>query len=619
MRERGLLSGFSEVEKKEKEKEEGKSQVGGEKNGKNEKNGEEKEEQGEKKSVNKEEEWIIQSMNWEGAQGGVAAIKMGHFHGAKNFAGGLVALIKSNGEIPPKDPLNNVVNPSGGVVVGGDGGVTAAVDAVAGGDIATANAATTDSVGSAIEMDSAKIAPNSDASTANPTTTVTPAPEGANPSQQHSDLPPEIIKQHKETLRQLQGMRVYHLAGYHIPENGPLPPDLKLPVEDPTPQDPTCMFRLLENLTALRLRFEESLAAAAAGGDSKSSSGRGGVAAVGTTLGAGSSQWGGHAAEASGTEPSQDNQQPQLRFDKDKVAAAAGGGQYDEDADPLNAPEVIQAVLDFKRMLEERDVKSRKRRVDIITERMEKRVRELVEEGRKERKERKAKEEDERKRLELEKAKDGEKESGEGTASNGAAVAATAAEGGTVGDTGRRGVSNLPAWMTRGGADATPTSQPDSANNVNNIDGNDGDPESKKRKFIPSEANRDINVRKPRLDVEGGPSLSEIRAANEAADRAAASAPFVPQTTKEGILSPDSKFPTLSSSPSTSPESLKAFVTAQIVDYLGEEETTLIEFIMKELGKEGGYKVASMLDEMKVVLDEDAEEFVLGLYRKMVE
>mmetsp|Transcript_36662 Transcript_36662/g.79148 ORF Transcript_36662/g.79148 Transcript_36662/m.79148 type:complete len:168 (-) Transcript_36662:519-1022(-) len=140
---------------------------------------------------------------------------------------------------------------------------------------------------------------------------------------------------------------------------------------------------------------------------------------------------------------------------------------------------------------------------------------------------------------------------------------------------------------------------------------------AKKRKFVPSEANRDINVRKPRLDVEGGgKTLSEIRAANEAAD---AAANFVVQTTKEGILSAGSRFPPLiSSSPSTSPEFLKEYVTAQIVDYIGEEESTLIEFIMKALGKDGGCTTASLLDEMKLVLDEDAEDFVLGLYRKMV-
>jgi hypothetical protein len=38
---------------------------------------------------------------------------------------------------------------------------------------------------------------------------------------------------------------------------------------------------------------------------------------------------------------------------------------------------------------------------------------------------------------------------------------------------------------------------------------------------------------------------------------------------------------------------------------------------MKELGK--GVKTVALLEEMKEVLEEDAEEFVLGLYRRMTE
>jgi hypothetical protein len=110
--------------------------------------------------------------------------------------------------------------------------------------------------------------------------------------------------------------------------------------------------------------------------------------------------------------------------------------------------------------------------------------------------------------------------------------------------------------------------------------------------------------------------MSEIRASNEAADKQAQAEAreFVVHTTNEGILGEGSKFPS-----AKEPDALKTYVTTRIVDYLGEEESTLIEFIMKELGKDGGCTTASMLEEMKVVLDEDAEDFVLGLYRKMVE
>lgn len=99
-----------------------------------------------------------------------------------------------------------------------------------------------------------------------------------------------------------------------------------------------------------------------------------------------------------------------------------------------------------------------------------------------------------------------------------------------------------------------------------------------------------------------------------AAAASSSSSSIVVQTTKEGILSSDCKFPPLP----TALDSLKTYVTAQIVDYLGEEEATLIDFIMKELTKDGGCSTSSMLDEMKMVLDEDAEDFVVNLYRKMV-
>jgi RNA-binding protein 25 len=107
--------------------------------------------------------------------------------------------------------------------------------------------------------------------------------------------------------------------------------------------------------------------------------------------------------------------------------------------------------------------------------------------------------------------------------------------------------------------------------------------------------------------MEGGATLSEIRAANEAADKNI-------YTQKHDILSPTTMFPPL---PSASSDEIKSYVTTKIVEYLDEEETTLIEFIMKELGK--GVKTVALLEEMKEVLEEDAEEFVLGLYRRMTE
>ena len=122
-----------------------------------------------------------------------------------------------------------------------------------------------------------------------------------------------------------------------------------------------------------------------------------------------------------------------------------------------------------------------------------------------------------------------------------------------VEDTGRRGVSNLP-WMTKGDYAAA---EPGMATEAPAEDRDDG----KNRKFLPSKANRDINVSKQKLEIGEGQILAEIRAANVAADKSKeeASASFVVQTTNEGI-SADSQFPPLA--PAVA-DSLKMYMTTQ--------------------------------------------------------
>eukprot|EP00985_Skeletonema_marinoi_P000821 scaffold314_cov197-Skeletonema_marinoi.AAC.8 len=526
---------------------------------------------------------VTEALHWTGAKGGVAVIKMNHYIGAKNFAGGLLALRKCSLENEGKGalpvlPVKVVEAPASStadaaVDVGGDEGGADQSNEETTTDVTPQEAATNDGESNEIKQEDAAV-----------DTEQTPTSKEQEAVEEETKQPKytqEEEAQHLATLQQIQQMRIYHLANYHIPDLPNIPPDMTIPQPDPVPQDPTITFRLLESLTALRLRYEE-------GGTANTSS-NGGM----EQQKANDDQWGGHAAAATG-DNTDDNHG--LKLDKDKIAAAAGGGAYDEDADPLNAPDVVNAVLEFKRKLETRDVTSRRRRVDIITDRISRRVREFVEQGRHER----------RKRKEL------QRQLQQQQSTESSAVVTTA----DVADSGQRGVSNLPAWMTKANGDdveATTAS-------TTQAKPQDGEEEgTRKRKFVPSEANRDINVRKQRLDVEGGQSLSEIRAANKAADKeaaaaaAASSSSFVAQTTKEGILSSGSKFPPLP----TAIDSLKTYVTAQIVDYLGEEEKTLIDFIMKELAKEGGCSTSSMLDEMKMVLDEDAEDFVMNLYRKM--
>ena len=70
---------------------------------------------------------------------------------------------------------------------------------------------------------------------------------------------------------------------------------------------------------------------------------------------------------------------------------------------------------------------------------------------------------------------------------------------------------------------------------------------------------------------------------------------------------------------------IRKFVKEQMVEYLGEEEATLIDFVMNHLGKHensNGFKgknVDGLLEEMKMVLEEDAEAFVVDLFKKVVD
>jgi len=533
---------------------------------------------------NDTKEEIMKELGWKGAHGGVAVVKMGHFSSAQNFAGGILELVKFGKEnkLPGKPIYDSAAVVDPGVV----------------------------------ENDtSATTAENGEAAT---TSTNDNGEDKKQPAAE-SQYTKEEQTNHYETLSQLKNMQVYHLFNHQITTN-PTPPDMKVPMADPTPNDPTMSYQLLETLTALRLKYE--LDCGGANGQGLQGSLSTGVDYVTND----NQQWGGHAA-AAGTDNdtavngnNNTNAAPDddgignFKMDMAKIKAAAGGvSGYDEDADPLNAPEVIKCVVQFKRRLEDQNFKGKKRRVEIINDRMSKKVKELIEQGRKER--------EAKKMALLKQRKEGSVQ--QPPQQDMAPPPPPPPPVEAANDTGRRGVSNLPAWMTKKDGDTkadgstTEGDQATAAPQAATSNGAVEEGESKKRKFVPSEANRDINVRKQKLDmVEGGKSLSEIRAANEAADKEKQQAStFVVETTKEGILAPTSKFPTLPSS--SAADTLKKFVTSQIVEFLGEKESSLIDFIMKELQKEGGCTTTSLLEEMKQVLDEDAEDMVLGLYRKM--
>jgi PWI domain len=56
--------------------------------------------------------------------------------------------------------------------------------------------------------------------------------------------------------------------------------------------------------------------------------------------------------------------------------------------------------------------------------------------------------------------------------------------------------------------------------------------------------------------------------------------------------------------------------TTQVRDYLGEEEPSLIDFVCMKLEAEA--KPQTILDELKLVLEEDAEVFTTKLWRMLL-
>ena len=61
---------------------------------------------------------------------------------------------------------------------------------------------------------------------------------------------------------------------------------------------------------------------------------------------------------------------------------------------------------------------------------------------------------------------------------------------------------------------------------------------------------------------------------------------------------------------------LKSWVVRKMVEYLGEEEATLTDFIMNKLNSH--CRPQELLTELMPVLDEDAEQFVIKLWRMLI-
>ena len=61
---------------------------------------------------------------------------------------------------------------------------------------------------------------------------------------------------------------------------------------------------------------------------------------------------------------------------------------------------------------------------------------------------------------------------------------------------------------------------------------------------------------------------------------------------------------------------MRPWVTKKMTEYLGEEEDTLTDFILSKLKARAPPQ--DLLTELKVVLDEDADVFVMKLWRMFI-
>jgi hypothetical protein len=245
------------------------------------------------------------------------------------------------------------------------------------------------------------------------------------------------------------------------------------------------------------------------------------------------------------------------KLDASKVAAAAGGA-YDADEDPLNAPQVLEAVKIFRLNLERTQTTQQKQRIELVQQKlnnMRPRIRAQMEEERKRHKQQ------QKHRLPDSVPAPLHLPSPLPLNEGGSLpppplptglpppppggmlpVPPTAAA-----DSGKRGRSNLPAWMTKQKQQEA-TTEPE-------------EPVTKKTKNYPT------------------------------------------------------NFP--SNLPPSSHVMLRDFLTARVKESLGEEEMTLIDFLYNHILQ--GKPTSELLQELQMVLEEESDGFLKELWAKLDE
>ena len=218
------------------------------------------------------------------------------------------------------------------------------------------------------------------------------------------------------------------------------------------------------------------------------------------------------------------------KLDVDKLAAAAGGA-YDEDVDPLNSPQVLAAVKVFRERLDQTQSTQKKRRGEVVKQ--------------------KIKDAKERIRPQMEQERRNPPPPPMPTTS----VPPPAMPGGPP---------PMPAGMPPPPLPSGSLPPPPAA-------GSKRGPEEST-----SEANKQANKR-PKVAME-----------------------------------PTSVYPPI---PEAVHAELRSFIASQIKHYLGEEEATLIDFLLKLVTSQT--QVSKLMEEVQPVLEEDAPVFGLDLWNKV--
>jgi hypothetical protein len=281
------------------------------------------------------------------------------------------------------------------------------------------------------------------------------------------------------------------------------------------------------------------------------------------------------------TNTNSNNSIPESKLlDMTKLAAAAGGGNYDAEEDPLNAPQVLEAVKDFRTNLNKTQSSQKKKRSELVLLKlkdMRPRIKALLEE--------------EKKRGPM-MAMPMQMQMPPPTPPGASANAPPLPSGAlppplpsgalppplpsgalpppplgalpvpptaAAADSGKRGRSNLPAWMTQQQAQQS-------------------------------------------QEEEGEQPAAKKLKTSSTTSATASSSPY------------PSSFPPL---PASTHTILREFLSKQIQEYLGEEEATLIDFLHAHILN--GKATSELVDEVKLVLEEESPAFMEALWKRIAE